>query len=497
VGSNLAVDFLLIHKGCATLGKMGGVVMDPRGTLGSVRLKALEGDLKGRVFEFSPTECVLFGRVSEATVCVPDDPFVSRYHLLMEIDLPSIHISDLGSRNGFLVNNRPFGGQNGSLDERLSSPSPNSTGVGDGDVITVGTNQFQITVVTPALREIPPLPMRDVEPCPSSESPAPVTEGLAVGSVIDRFRIVEELGQSRQGWCYKAVDTRFGHPVILNLLIPEGDFSEERAATFLREVGRLKQLDHPCLAGMQECGRRGSAFFIVRPWIEGIDLARLLKRRGGKLAMAEAVPIMRDVLDGLAYAYDNGAVLHRHLKPKHILTWGEGAGIRAAVADCGVFWALEKAGLHRTIRSRWNFDAPCYWPRERITFNTYVLAVSEVFAIAAVFYQMLTGYLVRDGLFELHNRATWADQPPGLADYLRLMAAGRPVPIREREANVPPGLADLLDRALSEPAIRRGADDPSVILARERFPDPVRLRVAFWDLSPHSLNSGSGPGAGE
>ena len=353
-------------------------------------------------------------------------------------------------------------------------------------MIAVGTNQFQIKVVAPTVREIPTLQMRDVEPYPSPERSDSATEGIAVESMIAHYRIVEELGQSWLGGCYKAVDTRFGHAVMLKVMIPECDFSAEEAATFLQELGRLKNLDHPCLTGMQECGRRGNAFFTVRNRIEGIDLAKLLKLRGGKLPMAEAVPIMRDVLDGLAYAYENGGVLHRNLKPKNILTWGEGADIRAAVADCGIFQALEKAGLHRNIRSRLYFEAPCYWPRERITFNTHVYAVSEVFAIAAVFYQMLTGYLVRDGLFELHNRATWADQAPGLADYLRLMAAGRPVPIRERESTIPSDLAELLDRALSEPAIRRGAGDPAMMLARERFPDPVSLRAAFLGLSPQA-----------
>ena len=455
--------------------------MEPRKAPPSVLLKALHGELKGRVFSFPARDCVLLGRAPDAAVRVPDDPFVSRHHLLMETETSSILLSDLGSRNGFFVNDRHFGREESS----------SSTFAGDGDMIAMGTNRFQLQVETAG---------RDIQGqagCPSSEHPPAAgstpffPDEPPAENIPGHFQIIREIGRSWVGVRYQAIDQRSGQPVTLKVIIPDGDFSEEGAEIAVRELGRLQGLRHPCLTGLKEYGWRGNGFFCAQEEIEGTDLARYLKMRGGRLPLAEAAPIMLDILEGLTHAWGNGNILHRNLKPANILVRGEGQGIHAVVADCGLFRALETAGLNRTIRSRLYFEAPAWWPRERITFFTRADPASEVFSAAAVFYQMLTGYLVRDGMFELQSQAAWAKRAPGLPEYLSLMAGHPPVPIRERDPGIPAELAEILDKALAEPVIRRGEEHPGSVLAEARFSDPGSFLGALREVLPGIVSTPS------
>ncbi|MFZ2956707.1 MAG: FHA domain-containing serine/threonine-protein kinase [Candidatus Ozemobacteraceae bacterium] len=444
--------------------------------MASIQLKVLHGELKGRVLEFSQPECVLLGRVDDALICLPDDPFISRHHLLMEICPPSILLSDLGSKNGFFVNDQHYGGVEANTDECPETSPSRSILLSDEDLILVGTNRFHIKVSSAnTLSRSPQMKAgSDMGVRPSE-------------TMIDRYLIIQEIGRSWMGAVYKAIDTRSGEEVALKMMLPNVDFSEESADAFQKELGRLQALDHPCIGRLKDFRRLGNCFYCVQEFIDGMDLSKLLKLRGGKLELEEAVPIMLDLLEGLSYAYTNGGFVHRNLKPRNILTWGNGRRMRARAADFGLFRALEIAGLHRTIHSRLNFDSPCYWPRERITFFNRADAASEVFSAAAIFYQMLTGCLVRHGLFELQSKSYWQDSPPGLADYLTLMATNQPVPVKQREPGIPVDLAKTLDRALSEPIIRRGVEDPGSTLSRERFPDPASFRAALLEVLPKDL----------
>lgn len=109
----------------------------------AVRLTVLTGPHRGHRFCFcGPTRCQA-GRALDCLVQFSGterDQLISRYHCQLEIDPPSIRVSDLGSRNGTYINGR-------TVERNLSHPEKPGSMVSTGDVITMGGTTMQVDVI--------------------------------------------------------------------------------------------------------------------------------------------------------------------------------------------------------------------------------------------------------------------------------------------------------------------------------------------------------------
>ncbi|MBF0544469.1 MAG: protein kinase [Candidatus Riflebacteria bacterium] len=447
--------------------------------MASVEMRILQGELKGKVFSFTRPECVLFGRARDAAICITDDPFVSRNHLLFEISPPFVYVSDLGSKNGFFLNDVQY-----SIHDRPNSPK--SIFLSDGEQIAVGKNRLLINILGSDEKGLFGSNKTSGKKIfPYSGIPNASMGFLMPDSLIGSYRIGSEIGRGWMGAVYQAIDTRSGQTVALKTMVPNVIFSKVAAELFLNELSRLQRVDHPSICKLLDFGRKENLFYCVQEYIDGLDLSRLLIHRDGKLNMEEAVPIMLEVLEGLSHGQLDGEFIHRNFTPRNILTYGKGRWIRGKIADFGLFRALEIAGLNQMILSGNYVENPCYWPRERITFYDRVDFASEVFSVASIFYEMLTGCLVRDSLSELRRDFKKAGRIPGLSDYLQVIAHNKPIPIRQKNPEIPTQVAEILDRALSEPIINRSQATPGEELSQTRFPNLENFRMALLE----ALNS--------
>src|SRR5262249_53410462 len=75
-----------------------------------VQISVNAGPAKGQSFTFEQPDCFLFGRALDARVSLPDDPYVSRHHFVLEISPPDCKVTDLESKNGTYVNTLRLGG---------------------------------------------------------------------------------------------------------------------------------------------------------------------------------------------------------------------------------------------------------------------------------------------------------------------------------------------------------------------------------------------------
>lgn len=446
----------------------------------TVELNVLQGELKGRSVTFEQPGCVLFGRAADAVLRVGNDPFVSRHHFLLEISPPFVLLSDLGSTNGVYVNDKLYGGRDAG--RGLLRPASKATFLSDGDQIVVGQNRISVSIsegIVPGTTARRRTTTRRALPFTGTLT-ASMGE-LAASALAGQYQVGPELGRGWMGVVYQAVDVRSGDMVSLKTLVPNVVFTDEAADTFLKHAKTLGELVHPALSRQYDVWRDGNVFISAREYVEGRDLAQLLTLRGGRLGPDEAMPIMTEVLDGLVYAVaKSGNIYHRNIKPRNILIPGHGLGGRVRVADFGLFHGLEEAGLSQIMLSDLYHDAAPYWPRERITWYGTSLPASEVFSVAAVFYELLTGCLPRDGLAELRNEFRKAGRPAGLADFLGVFAGHPPIPLRTRNPDIPANVAAVIDRALAEPAVQAG-DDPAKILAEARYPDLAAFRTALLE----------------
>src|ERR1051326_711775 len=137
-----------------------------------------------------------------------------------------------------------------------------------------------------------------------------------------RYEILEVLGEGGMGTVYKAWDSEVDRIVAIKTISP-------RIAGYNRVLKRLKQeglvtrqIAHENVVRVFDIAESDATKFITMEYIDGIDLKRLLAKRE-KLAMPEALPIMRQICSALQAAHAKG-VIHRDLKPQNIMLQNDG-----------------------------------------------------------------------------------------------------------------------------------------------------------------------------
>ena len=123
-------------------------------------------------------------------------------------------------------------------------------------------------------------------------SPANVDEGRFLpGTVLaQRYRIVNLLGRGGMGEVYRANDLLLGHSVALKFLIPAATASESALNRFRSEVRIARQVSHPNVCRVYDIGEVDGLTYLTMEYIDGEDLASLL-RRIGKIPHEKALEI--------------------------------------------------------------------------------------------------------------------------------------------------------------------------------------------------------------
>lgn len=132
---------------------------------------------------------------------------------------------------------------------------------------------------------------------------------------------------------FLAEESRLSRQVVVKLLPPEMG-AGVNAERFEREIQLAARLQHPHIVPLLTAGASGDLLYYIMPYISGESL-RVKLSREGELPVSEAVRILRELVDALAYAHRNG-VVHRDIKPDNVLL-SEG---HAVVTDFGVAAAV-------------------------------------------------------------------------------------------------------------------------------------------------------------
>ena len=207
------------------------------------------------------------------------------------------------------------------------------------------------------------------------------------------YRIERELGRGGMALVYLAEDLRHARKVALKVLRPDLG-AAMGAERFLREIQIAAKLTHPNILPLFDSGRvavpdtSGTSvdhLYYTMPYLMGESL-RDRMRREKQLPVDEAVRIAGEIAGALGYAHAQG-VVHRDVKPENVLFQSG----HAVVADFGIARAMSEADGERLTRTGLSVGTPAYMSPEQATADRDVDARSDIYALACVLYEMLTG----------------------------------------------------------------------------------------------------------
>ena len=201
----------------------------------------------------------------------------------------------------------------------------------------------------------------------------------------ERYRIVALLGRGGMGEVYRADDLQLGQSVALKFLPAGLAANAAELAQFRNEVRTARLIAHPNVCRVYDIGEAGSHVFLSMEYIDGEDLASVL-RRMGRLTSDKAVEIARQICHGLAAAHEAG-LLHRDLKPANVMIDGRG---RARITDFGLAGLAEELG-----RDGQPAGTPAYMAPEQIAHGR-VTVRSDIYSLGLVLYELFTGKRVFD-----------------------------------------------------------------------------------------------------
>jgi serine/threonine-protein kinase len=270
-----------------------------------------------------------------------------------------------------------------------------------------------------------------------------VTDAIArlASALSDRYRIERELGQGGMATVYLAHDVKHDRQVAVKVLRPELA-NVLGADRFLNEIKVTAGLQHPHILALHDSGDADSFLYYVMPYVEGESLRDKLHREGA-LPVPEAIEILRELADGLAYAHGRG-VMHRDIKPDNVLL----SGRHALLADLGISKAVsDTTGSHKLTTVGVVLGTPEYMAPEQAAADPHVDHRADIYAFGIVAYEMLTGSTPFEGRTA--------------QEVLSAHVIEAPAPITERRAEMPDGLGRLVMKCLEKtPADRwQSAED--------------------------------------
>ena len=250
-----------------------------------------------------------------------------------------------------------------------------------------------------------------------------------------RYRIESELGGGGMSRVFVAEEAGLGRKVVIKVLPPDlaAGLSIER---FKREVQLAAGLQHPHIVPLLAAGEADGLLFYTMPLVQGESLRSKLAREG-ELPIGDTIRVLRDVVDALAYAHEQG-VVHRDIKPDNILL----ARHHALVTDFGVAKALSESTGRPTITSMGvALGTPAYMAPEQASADPHIDHRADIYALGTMAYEMLTGSPPFSGL-----------SPQAI---LAKQVTASPEPVTSSRASVPPALAVLVMRCLEKKAADR------------------------------------------
>src|SRR4051812_709894 len=272
--------------------------------------------------------------------------------------------------------------------------------------------------------------------------------GRSSGFKIDRYVLLDMIGQGGMGRVYLARDSRLNRNVALKILSPERINNPRAIARFQREARVGAQLQHENLVRIYDFGESNGRYYLVMEYIEGKTIGTLISEQG-PMPPATAVRLVRQVAMGLGHAHRKG-LIHRDVNPYNILVTHDGT---AKLADLGL--AIDLTDSDRVTREGATVGTFDYVAPEQARHSHAADIRSDIYSLGCTIYHMISGQVPFPS--------------PSLPEKLFAHQAMEPEPLGQLAPDVPPGLVEVVQRMMRKRPEDRYATPLQVAQALEPF----------------------------
>ncbi len=265
-----------------------------------------------------------------------------------------------------------------------------------------------------------------------------ILQGRYKGFKLGAYVILDQIGAGGMGQVFLAEHTAMRRRVALKVLPSKQAADRNNVERFYREARAVAALDHPNIVRAHDvCHDRG-AYFLVLEYVDGKNLADLLRARGGRLAYGEAAGLVAQAAAGLQHAHEKGLV-HRDVKPGNLLVDRDGV---VKILDMGLarFFEDENDQLTKKFESGAVMGTADYVAPEQLLDSSAADCRADLYSLGATLYHLIAGQTPFTGTTTAKLVAHQLKTAP---------------PVHEVRPEVPVGLSDVVARMMAkDPAAR-------------------------------------------
>jgi serine/threonine-protein kinase len=271
------------------------------------------------------------------------------------------------------------------------------------------------------------------------------------GQVLDRrYAIVKKVGEGGMSYVYLARDVSSNQRYAIKILSPALAKDENAMARLRREAALGIRLAHPNVCHIVRMGETEDGLaYVVMPFVEG-EILSDRNYRVGQTTLADTAKFITQVADGLHVAHQLG-IVHRDLKPENIMICKKDGEEYAVVMDFGLAKERKVGGeLQKLTATGIILGTPEFMSPEQLR-GKPLDPRTDIYSLALMAYEMLTGKLPFEG----------GNQQAMMIARLR----SEPIPARNRRADVPEKVDQVLLKAMAREANERYATAPEFAAA--------------------------------
>lgn len=254
-----------------------------------------------------------------------------------------------------------------------------------------------------------------------------------------RYVLRQKIGQGGMGAVYRARHVRMGRDVALKVIDPRRVKDQDLIQRFRREMQVCSRLQHEHIVPAVDVGEHEGAAFLVMEFVEGADLASIVKQ-DGPMPADEAAAICLQAAAGLAYAHAQG-IVHRDIKPQNILLSTTGV---VKILDMGLARIVEDTSddQHSSLTQEGAVMGTVdYMPPEQAVNSRTADARSDIYSLGSTLYYLLSA------------------RPPfpggQVIEKLRRLALESPQPVGQIRPDCPQALTAIVEQMMDKHPDRR------------------------------------------